>query len=51
MNQAAPPKSHDFGGNFYLWRELTMLKKIISAIIIAIADVLRGGAGHGHKRM
>jgi len=25
-----------------LWRDLPMLKKIISAVIIAIADVLRG---------
>ena len=27
-----------------------MLRKIISAIIIAIADVLRGSTGHDHKR-
>lgn len=47
-----PPKSHDFGGNFYYWRrKLPMLRKIISAIIIAIADVLRGSAGHDHKKM
>ena len=37
---------------FYLYRRnLPMLRKIISAIIIAIADVLRGNTGHDHKKI
>ena len=49
--EQSPRSRMTSGVIFYFRRYLPMLKKIISAVIIAVADVLRGCAGKTHTKL